>query len=712
MINVDDNDIKANHNLFLKAYKDAVNVPLTQEGFMRKSFPRLAEKAGRVYPYEVRIPKSLSEMLAGDFEPERVIEVTGPIQGPWSEVWFGDATDGVYLRAGYVDGNSSLISDQRLDDSTVHMLLGGSTGQGKSVTLNSIIYGLCSEYAPWEVSLTLCDAKIVEFKAYALETPLPHIRSIAATGDSDYLVSVLQSLLEEMNMVQSVFALAGVQKIADFREKTGLCFPQHIIIIDEFQAMFMNAKKRKNEISEILNKIIRLGRNAGYHLILASQELGSDITPEMIANIQVRAAMGCLTGTVSSKILGNEGAVAYVGKKGHMLYNINPESHNKADNVHVRVPYMPKKMMHELAQGIIDLGKQFVMDTTLSFYDEAAQIKEKDYMGFIKGFRRTSSRFLLGEPSYVMKNEEQVVSIDFTGDDIENMCVLTSSSANNKRYFKMLKSNLDLFDDSVQSLLICLDKVYEESGANELKGLKFSDNKRDFNNNCLKLSFDLVTRRKLMLEVDNIVFTSSFDTSIVPDGFYDAFDKGSQYDTPTTWGRYRTAMGLIFNDVNYNTSYGVSGKGSPTQQEAWAQKEVVTIIKSYFAYGCSNSRISKANFQKIFVWILGIDKMFGLVRDPRAANKNRMKKALQDSTDVEIRYILFTSTTEELEDIINSAVRWVICDNVSTRELNRIKINEDYPEQVGAVLGVLYSRGDKSPCRKFKKMTLEGELLV
>lgn len=222
------------------------------------------------------------------------------------------------MRAGYVDGNSSLVSDQRLDDATIHMILGGSTGQGKSVTLNSIIYGLCSEYAPWEVSLALCDAKIVEFKAYALETPLPHIRSIAATGDSDYLVSVLQSVLDEMNKLQSVFALAGAQKISEFREKTRLCFPQHIIIIDEFQTMFMNAKKRKNEIAEILNKIIRLGRNAGYHLILASQELGSDITPEMISNIQVRAAMGCLTGNVSEKILGNDGAVAYVGKKGHI----------------------------------------------------------------------------------------------------------------------------------------------------------------------------------------------------------------------------------------------------------------------------------------------------------------------------------------------------------------------------------------------------------
>lgn len=74
MIKIDDEDIKSNHALFLKAYKDAVNVPLTQEGFMRKTFPKLAEKANRTYPYEVRIPKSISEMLAGDFEPARRLD--------------------------------------------------------------------------------------------------------------------------------------------------------------------------------------------------------------------------------------------------------------------------------------------------------------------------------------------------------------------------------------------------------------------------------------------------------------------------------------------------------------------------------------------------------------------------------------------------------------------------------------------------------------
>ena len=176
--------------------------------------------------------------------------------------------------------------------------------------------------------------------------------------------------------------------------------------------------------------------------------------------------------------------------------------------------------------------------------------------------------------------------------------------------------------------------MYDNWGAAQLKGLKFRDDKRDFNNSCLRLSFDLVTRRKLMIEIDNIVFTPDFNTEIVPDGFYDIFEKGSEYDTAITRGRYRVAMGLIFNDPNFKESYGISAKGNTGQQEDWARREVHTIIKSYFSYGCSNSRISKSNFQKIFVWVLGIDKMLGLVRDPKVANKNRMKKMLQYSTDV------------------------------------------------------------------------------
>ena len=53
-----------------------------------------------------------------------------------------------------------------------------------------------------------------------------------------------------MKLMNSVFALAAnvfgkeVKKVEDFRKVTGLTIPRNVIIMDEFQAMFMNAKKK------------------------------------------------------------------------------------------------------------------------------------------------------------------------------------------------------------------------------------------------------------------------------------------------------------------------------------------------------------------------------------------------------------------------------------------------------------------------------------
>ena len=74
---------------------------------------------------------------------------------------------------------------------------------GKSVALNDIITYMCKAYAPWELTLTLADAKVIEFKSYASGGIIPHIESIAATQDTDYIISILEHKQKEMMKVNS-----------------------------------------------------------------------------------------------------------------------------------------------------------------------------------------------------------------------------------------------------------------------------------------------------------------------------------------------------------------------------------------------------------------------------------------------------------------------------------------------------------------------------
>ena len=54
-----------------------------------------------------------------------------------------------------------------------------------------------------------------------------------------------------------------------FREATGLCLPRNIIIIDECQALFSNAGRKGASVEKLFDSFARLGRNTGYHLLLA-----------------------------------------------------------------------------------------------------------------------------------------------------------------------------------------------------------------------------------------------------------------------------------------------------------------------------------------------------------------------------------------------------------------------------------------------------------
>lgn len=706
MIKVSNEDIRKNHTLFLEAYK-ASSTAFLESSYIQKTFPILESAANRQYPYQVKLPKSIPELLQGDFSPSRILTINQPIQGIYSNMWFGDATSRCTLRCGYVDGNSSKLCQQTIGGEDIHMILGGATGQGKSVTLNSIIFGLCMEFAPWEIDLTLVDAKIVEFKSYALQHPMPHIRRIAATEDADYIISVLDTLKTEMSQWYSIFTLAGVKKIDDFRKKTGLMMPQHIIIVDEFQTMFKNAKKKLPKIIDILDAFGRLGRATGFHLIFASQELGSDLPKGLLANIKVRSAMGC-DANISEMILGNDEAKNNKGKRGRLIINSEIEKGKEA-NTTIVVPFMPDNERLAIGQNIIAEAKKLDYHTGLSFYDAQASISETGYSTYLKSFKQTGNRFILGEPSFV-KSGEQAVTLDFTGKDIENILVLTPAASNQQRYFTMLKENAKLLDKT-QSLVISLSDVYTETcNAREIVSNNMFSDKKSFDNDVLNASFTLVARRKLCLAIDKLVFGSS--TSKNHPNFYNEFEEGSVRDTELNRQRFAAGMYLLGTDTELIKSFGLDDIAGSADKERKCTKIVGAAVDTINIYGCVETMIEPKNMPPLFVWLLGMDKMIGLGRDPKMANLTKFKKNLQDCTDLNIRFIVFSNTLEDMSDL-KTCFRWVITDGASPKDLQTLRLSDDYPDQVGSNLGVLSDTlAVDNKCVKFKKMRLEGEIFT
>lgn len=275
---------------------------------------------------------------------------------PYNNFWFNKTLNGINIRLGNCNDDRGNQEPAVLGDDCVHGVIVGRTGSGKSVLINNIILNLLSEYSPWELDLYLVDMKKVELSRYMADGKrqnkdkgrymTPHVSACGATSEVRYVVSMIQYLCDCMKARQDLFAALGLQKISDFREKythEGIDFvlPRILLLVDEFQQMFLEASGREKRIlDECITAITKLGRATGVHLLFASQEMSGALGSKELANFKLRIALPCDV-AVSEQILGNTEA-AKIDKKGITL--VNKKGGSKAeDNISYQTPFIDDK---------------------------------------------------------------------------------------------------------------------------------------------------------------------------------------------------------------------------------------------------------------------------------------------------------------------------------------------------------------------------------
>ncbi|MDC0278755.1 FtsK/SpoIIIE domain-containing protein [bacterium] len=234
----------------------------------------------------------------------------------------GNSDDGLEIQIG-TQGAGRPLSLRLGEGVKQHTLIAGKTGSGKSTLLHAIITSGAAHYRPDQLLFYLLDFKKgVEFKPYA-DRNFPHARVIGIESEREFGRSVLQRLDQELQERGEKFREAGVQKLGQYRAITGETLPRLVMIVDEFQELFVRDDRLASECTMLLDRIIRQGRSFGLHVILSSQSLAGaySLPRSTLGQMAIRIAMQCSESDAALILSDDNTAARLIQRPGEAIYN-------------------------------------------------------------------------------------------------------------------------------------------------------------------------------------------------------------------------------------------------------------------------------------------------------------------------------------------------------------------------------------------------------
>lgn len=197
-----------------------------------------------------------------------------------------------------------------------HLLVGGTTGSGKSVCLHALILSLVARLPASALKLALIDPKQVEFSVYRGSEYL--YREEVAT-DAASARELLIELVTEMEARYQTFMAARVNNIHEARKKK-IDLPYIVVFIEELADLLFVDR----DIEDYIVRLAQKARAAGIHLVLATQRPDAKTFSGLVrSNIPARIALTVQKSTESKIILDDSGAEALLGA-GDMLVKTKP----------------------------------------------------------------------------------------------------------------------------------------------------------------------------------------------------------------------------------------------------------------------------------------------------------------------------------------------------------------------------------------------------
>ncbi len=183
-------------------------------------------------------------------------------------------------------GEGSLVLDLVTDGP--HLLIGGTTGSGKSELLRSMVAGLALSADPDHLAFVLIDYK--GGAAFDRCAEMPHVAGMVTDLDDRLAERALLCLEAELRHREQRLRAVGAEDLTAFRARSSKlddALPRLVVVVDEFATLAA-------ELPEFLNSLVGIaqrGRSLGVHMVLATQRPAGVVTDDIRANTSCRIAL-------------------------------------------------------------------------------------------------------------------------------------------------------------------------------------------------------------------------------------------------------------------------------------------------------------------------------------------------------------------------------------------------------------------------------------
>lgn len=193
-----------------------------------------------------------------------------------------------------------------------HAVIAGTTGSGKSVAIKSLVFSLLHSYTPDKINLVLGDMA----GDLSLFNDLPHLSCPVITNSNDFFEAISQLKTELERRIQS----KGTVEYSKM--------PYILCVIDEFPAFISGKNPEQKAAREIITEILRRGRHAKIHFILAAHNPTKASLNFDLSDLPTRIAFRVARLSNSLAILDTGGAEKLSGK-GEMIFKSSQDDENQ-----------------------------------------------------------------------------------------------------------------------------------------------------------------------------------------------------------------------------------------------------------------------------------------------------------------------------------------------------------------------------------------------